>query len=145
MRHARRTRSLPYPADAHGWQGCSGPLDGGGGDGRADCSLIGRPRCASPSSPPGFPGMTFSLGNHFLRASTAIFNFNSFMKSCLAHVNTRRPTRLRTKLHRRRRLHVVVFLLPRPPPPPQRGSSKTEPSRAEPSSTAAGCPSAEIK
>lgn len=44
--------------------------------------------CASPSSPPGFPGMTFSLGNHFLWASTAIFNFNSFRKSCLAHVNT---------------------------------------------------------
>ncbi|XP_042345498.1 LOW QUALITY PROTEIN: chromobox protein homolog 3b [Plectropomus leopardus] len=48
--------------------------------------------CASPSSPPGFPGMTFSLGNHFLRASTAIFNFNSFMKSCLAHVNTPNDT-----------------------------------------------------
>ncbi|XP_034730314.1 chromobox protein homolog 3 isoform X1 [Etheostoma cragini] len=43
---------------------------------------------ASPSSPPGFTGMTFSLGNHFLRASTAIFNFKSFMKSCFAHVNT---------------------------------------------------------
>lgn len=53
-----------------------------------DWSLL----CASPSSPPGFPGMTFSLGNHFLRASTAIFNFNSFMKSCFAHLLTSTDT-----------------------------------------------------
>lgn len=39
------------------------------------------------SSPPDFPGMTFSLGNHFLRASTAIFIFNLFSKSCVAHDN----------------------------------------------------------
>lgn len=30
--------------------------------------------------------MTFSLGNHFLRASTAIFILNSFRKSCLDRV-----------------------------------------------------------
>lgn len=39
------------------------------------------------SSPPDFPGMTFSLGNHFLRASTAIFIFNLFSKSCVPHDN----------------------------------------------------------
>lgn len=31
--------------------------------------------------------LTFSLGNHFLRTSTAIFILKSFSKSCLAHVN----------------------------------------------------------
>lgn len=80
--------------------------------------------CASPSSPPGFPGMTFSLGNHFLRASTAIFNFNSFRKSCFARVNTPSDTFLRAKQRRRRAVHVV-------------SSDKLQ---TEQSSTAAGCP-----
>ncbi|XP_034030887.1 chromobox protein homolog 3 isoform X2 [Thalassophryne amazonica] len=43
---------------------------------------------ASLSCPHGFPGVTFSLGNHFLRTSTAIFNFKSFGKSCFPHVAT---------------------------------------------------------
>lgn len=60
----------------------------GGGTGRADCLLIGGRRARPRRLLPLFPGMTFSLGNHFLRASTAIFNFNSFMKSCPARVNT---------------------------------------------------------
>lgn len=53
---------------------------------QAHCTLIGWHRCLSP---PTFPGMTFSLGNHFLWASatTAIFNPEPFMKSCSAHVN----------------------------------------------------------
>lgn len=94
------------------------------GDGRAHCSPIGPRVCASPSSPPGFPGMTFSLGNHFLRASTAIFNFNSFMKSCFARVNTPSDTFLRAEQRRRRAVHVV-------------SSDKLQ---TEQSSTAAGCP-----
>lgn len=50
--------------------------------------LVGTVACPR-LSPPTFPGMTFSLGNHFLWASatTAIFNPEPFMKSCSAHVN----------------------------------------------------------
>ena len=59
----------------------------GGETGERTALSLVRKACASPSSPPGFPGMTFSLGNHFLRTSTAIFIFNSFRKSCLARVN----------------------------------------------------------
>lgn len=59
---------------------------GGETDERTAASLVDE-ACTSPSSLPGFPGMTFSLGNHFLRAPTAIFILKSFSKSCLAHVN----------------------------------------------------------
>lgn len=112
--------ALPYPADAHGWQGCSGPLDW---DGRADCSLIGR-CCARPRRLlPVFLAWPFPLAttsSEHQRPSLILTHSWKVVSLIYLH----RPTHLSSKQRHRRFVHVV----------------SSDKHRAEPSGTAAGYP-----